>query len=104
MDFRHPTGSPRGVLAEVRPPAFTPGRNEDRLIGPSQGLQFRTAGQFENVVLGQHGDPGSMYVWTIDRRGINVALEKTPFDTERGNIVHTNLSEQASIGGEVWFG
>jgi hypothetical protein len=59
---------------------------------------------FENVVLGKHGDPATKYLWTVDARGINLALERTPFDTNRGNIVHTNISAKASIGGEAWFG
>jgi hypothetical protein len=46
----------------------------------------------------------SKYLWTVDNRGVNIALEKTPFPTDRGNIVHTNLSSEAAIGGEAWFG
>lgn len=40
----------------------------------------------------------------IDDRGVNMALEKTPFPTKRENIVHSNISDQAYIGGEAWFG
>jgi hypothetical protein len=35
---------------------------------------------------------------------VNIAIELTPFPTPRGNIVHSNISKQASIGGEAWFG
>ena len=79
-------------------------KNEGVLIDETKGLQSRTEGTFKDVQLGQHGDPATKYLWTIDRRGINVALEKTPFPTPRGNIVHTNISSRASIGGEAWFG
>ncbi|WP_308915897.1 hypothetical protein [Jannaschia sp. LMIT008] len=88
----------------LRPPARELLANEGRLIGAEQGLQSRTAGLFDDVVPGTHGDDAAKYLWTIDERGINIALEQTPFPTPRGNIVHTNLSSRASIGGEAWFG
>jgi hypothetical protein len=78
--------------------------NEGVLIDTTQGLQSRTFGQFNDVVLGEHGDSSSKYLYTVDDRGVNIALESTPFPTPRGNIVHTNISAQASIGGEAWFG
>jgi len=28
---------------------------------------------------------------------------KTPYPTPRGNIVHSNSSDEAYIGGEAWF-
>lgn len=31
-------------------------------------------------------------------------LGKNAIPTLRGNIVHSNISSQASIGGEAWFG
>jgi hypothetical protein len=91
-------------IGPLEPPAFTPGRNEDVLIGPAQGLQSSTGAPFQNVVTGAHNDPETKYLWTIDERGINIALEKTPFPTRRGFIVHTNLSTRAAFGGEAWFG
>src|SRR5262249_39811878 len=78
--------------------------NEGVLIDASQGLQSGKTSMFRNVVQGQHGDAATKYLWTIDERAINIALESTPFPTPRGNIVHTNLSTRASIGGEAWFG
>jgi hypothetical protein len=88
----------------LRGPARTPLANEDLPIGPEQGLQSRQSGVFDNVVEGQHGDAASKYLWTVDERGINIAPEATPWPTPRGNIVHTNISDEASIGGEAWFG
>tara|TARA_R110001592_G_scaffold162145_1_gene395147 strand:+ start:191 stop:553 length:363 start_codon:yes stop_codon:yes gene_type:complete len=69
----------------------------------SHGLQSRTAGLFDDVILGTHGDGTTKYLWTIDERGINLAQELTPWPTPRLNIVHTNISRRASIGGEAWF-
>ena len=59
--------------------------------------------RFSNTVKGSHGDAATTYLWTIDDRGVNIALEQTPFPTPRGNIVHSNLSSEAYIGGEAWF-
>ena len=81
-----------------------PGRNEDQLIDPEHGLQSRQWGPFDDVTLGNYKDKATTYLWTIDERGINTAFERTPWPTRRGNIVHTNLSSRASIGGEAWFG
>ena len=58
----------------------------------------------KDVQIGIHKDPATTYLYTVDNRGINLALEKTPFNTPRGNIVHSNISSEASIGGEAWFG
>jgi hypothetical protein len=91
-------------LGPARAPARPLLENEGVLINESQGLQSRTSGRFKNVQLGTHGEADTKYLWTIDSRGVNVALEKTAFPTPRGNIVHTNLSSEASIGGEAWFG
>lgn len=76
--------------------------DEGVLIDASQGLQSRVSGTFKNVVSG-NADDAPKYLWTIDERGVNIALEQTPVG---GNsiIKHTNLSSQASIGGEVRFG
>jgi hypothetical protein len=88
----------------LRPPARVPLENEDILIDESQGLQSRQSGTFDNVVTGDHGDPATRYLFTVDERGVNIALEQTPFPTPRGNIVHSNISSEASMGGEAWFG
>jgi hypothetical protein len=87
-----------------RPSARPTLEGEDILMTPADGLQSRLSGRFDDVVYGTHGDRATRYLWTIDERGINAAREATPWPTPRGNIVHTNLSQQASIGGEVWFG
>jgi hypothetical protein len=89
---------------KLRPSARELLVNEEVLITEAEGLQTRTDSYFANTVLGTHGDPATKYLWTIDERGINIALESTPFPTPRGNIVHTNLSSRAYIGGEAWFG
>ena len=90
-------------LTELRAPARPLLENEGVPLKADQGLQSRTAGRFDRVVIGSHGDPATKYLWTFDQRGLNIAPEKTPFPTPRGNIVHTNLSSQASVGGEAWF-
>lgn len=80
------------------------GSNEAIPLTEDQGLQISSVGMFKNVTLGQHGDSETKYLWTIDEQGVKIALEKTPFDTDRGNIVHTNLSpEGAFFAGEAWF-
>jgi hypothetical protein len=107
----HPTPTTRSLphnappgLGPLRPPARPLLANEGVPLTPAQGLQSRTEGLFTNVTHGTHGDAQSKYLWTIDHRGVNAAPEMTPFPTPRGNIVHTNLSSEASIGGEAWFG
>ncbi len=90
-------------LGPLRPPARPLLRNEGVLLTEAQGLQTRTAGLFDDVVSGTHGDAATKYLWTIDDRGINTALEQIPFDTPRGNIVHSNLSSEAYFAGEAWF-
>ncbi len=79
-------------------------KNEDTLIDASHGLQSRVSGLFDNVQLGQYDEVATKYLYTVDQRGVNIALEQTPFPTPRGNVVHTNISSKASIGGEAWFG
>lgn len=91
-------------IGELRPPARQLLEGEDVLIGPAQGLQSRTSGTFDSVVQGAHGERATTYLYTINDRGVNIALETTPAATPRGNIVHTNLSDRAAIGGEAWFG
>ena len=98
-----PSNAPHG-LGPLRPPARPLLANEGVPLTPAQGLQSRTQGLFTDVTHGTHGDASSKYLWTIDHRGVNIAQETTPFPTPRGNIVHTNLSSEASIGGEAWFG
>lgn len=74
------------------------------MIDASYGLQSRRNSLFDNVVEGVHSEGKNTYLWTIDTRGINAAIESTPFPTPRGNIVHSNISKEASISGEAWFG
>ncbi len=88
----------------VRAPARAILENEGVLIDASHGLQSRTSGLFKDVKFGEHGDAKTTYLYTVDERGINVILEKTPFPTPRGNVVHSNISSEASMGGEAWFG
>jgi hypothetical protein len=90
----------------LRPPAREVLPGEGDLIGEAQGLQSRAPGDgpFDDVVQGEHGDPETKYLYTVDERGVNIAPEQTPAATPRGVIVHTNISSEASVGGEVWFG
>ncbi|MFD8112897.1 hypothetical protein [Streptomyces microflavus] len=94
----------RSEIGPLRPPARELLKGEDVLMDASHGLQSRKDEVFDNVETGEHGDEDSKYLWTIDERGVNAALERTPFDTPRNNIVHSNISPEASIGGEAWFG
>jgi hypothetical protein len=98
--------APNWGTGPLRVPAQVVGPQEDVLIGESQGLQSRLPGDglFDNVVQGEHGDPQTKYLYTVDERGVNIAQEQTPMPTRRGYIVHTNISSEASIGGEAWFG
>jgi hypothetical protein len=45
------------------------------------------------------------YLWAIKGETIFIGLEKTPVESERGCICHTNLTggTNAIIGGELWF-
>ncbi|PTT77864.1 MULTISPECIES: hypothetical protein [unclassified Chryseobacterium] len=90
-------------LGELRTSAREILINEDILINYKKGLQSSKEGLFKDVKLGEHKDESSKYLWTIDKRGINLAYELTPFPTTRGNIVHSNLSKSAYIAGEAWF-
>lgn len=92
-------------LIELRPSARELLLNEDILIDASYGLQSSKSELFQDVILSEHSDiPLNRYLYTIDNRGINIGWEATPFPTPRGNIVHSNLSSEAYIGGEAWFG
>jgi len=95
---------PHWGTGALRSPARAILTNEGVLIDASHGLQSRTSGMFSDVILGKHGDAATKYLYTVDQRGVNIILEQTPFPTPRGNVVHTNISSTASIGGEVWFG
>jgi hypothetical protein len=87
---------------------WTPNReiqtNEDMPLTVEQGLKISTGEKFSDIMVGQHGDPKTMYLWTIDEQGVKVAWEQTYFDTPRHTIVHTNLSpKKAFFAGEAWF-
>ena len=97
------TDAPDQEVSPLRPPAAKLEQNEDKLIDASHGLQTRKAKRFEKVVHGEYGQKQTKYLWTIDDRGVNLALDATPFPTPRGRVVHTNLSQKASVGGEAWF-
>lgn len=90
-------------LGKLRTSAREILKNEDILINHKKGLQSSQEGLFKNVTVGEYRDKFSTYLWTIDERGINVGYEMTPFPTERGNIVHSNISKKAYIAGEAWF-
>ncbi len=93
-------------LGNLRPSGKPVAPGEDVLVGEAQGLQTRTtgSGRFENVQEGVPGDPATRHLWTIDQRGLNVAHETgTPAPGPRGYVVHSNLSREAYIAGEVWF-
>ena len=90
-------------LGAMRSPAITPGFGESTLIDYGGGLASRKFSTFTNIIKGAAGDGATKYLWTIDQRGINIALEQTPAKTFRGFITHTNISSAAAAGGEVWF-
>jgi len=79
--------------------------SQGELINSSKGLQTRLPGTepFSGVQLGTYKDSSTAYLYTVDERGLNIALEQTSVGSN-SIIKHTNLSSQASIGGEVWFG
>lgn len=95
--------APNEGTGPLREPATTLTENEDVLIDSTHKLQSKKSGRFDDVLFGKYGDKKTKYLWTIDARGINVVHEPTPFPTSRGRVVHTNLSQRASVGGEVWF-
>lgn len=99
-------GANRGMVGNIRPPAIYPGVGESTLLNYTQGLGSRMFTRFTNVIRGNVGEANSKYLWTIDERGINIALETTPppvVQTRSGLIKHTNISTTAYSGGEVWF-
>ena len=95
--------APNRGTGALREPAVALKKNEDTLLDSAHNLQSRTSGRFDNLLLGNYGDKKAKYLWTIDARGINLIHAATPFPTEKGKVVHTNLSELASLGGEAWF-
>ncbi len=75
-------------------------------LTPNDGLQSSIDTPFSNVVTGAYGTDGGRYLWTVDERGINIALENTSWDQApaNGKLKHTNLSPTgAVVAGEVWF-
>lgn len=86
-------------MGMLKAPAIPPTAQQSKLISQERGLQSRTQGRFSNVVNGSPGDKKTKYLWTIDGRGVNLAPESLGED----EIKHTNISEKAYIGGEVWF-
>lgn len=95
--------APNRGTGPLREPAVVPQRGEERLLDATHNLQSRKAGYFEDVVLGKYGDKKTKYLWTIDARGINIVPATTAVQAPRGKVVHTNLSQRASLGGEAWF-
>lgn len=96
-------------VGPLRPSARQLLQNEDILIDSSHGLQSSQNKVFADVVEGVRSDSdrsnnSNTYLWTIDERGVNTAIESTEWPTPRGNIVHSNISNEASIAGEAWFG
>lgn len=84
------------------PPAVKPRADQRIPLSKTSGRQSRKSGQFKDVKLSSGRGATGRYLWTIDRRGINIALERTPVGRSK-EIKHTNLSRRASIGGEAWF-
>jgi hypothetical protein len=102
----HPQRTEAQLMAEMgdlHPSAKNIQTNEDLPICEKEGLQSRREGFFDHPTLGKHRDPDTKYLWTIDDRGVNIALELTPAATSRGYITHTNISRMARFAGEVWF-
>ncbi|NOQ72486.1 MAG: hypothetical protein GQ574_10820 [Crocinitomix sp.] len=84
-----------------------PGRalgNADEGILMNEGKQTRIGGDgtFTSVELGEAGTANGRYLWTIDESGLNIASENTAIGAN-SQIKHTNLSNKAYGGGEVWF-
>lgn len=101
-EWASPTGIDPG-LGPIKQPARQILPGEDIPMTPDQGLQTRIFSRFDNVRIGPR-NLQTKYIWTIDERGINIGWKLTPFETPRGNIIHTNLSpDGAYIGGEAWF-
>ena len=76
------------------------------LINSTDGLQtqYFLGTLFNNVQIGVPNQVNNRYLWTIDERGVNLAIETIPIiPSARGHIVHTNISEKAYIAGEAWF-
>jgi hypothetical protein len=95
--------APNRGTGPLRDPAIELKENEDVLINSPHKMQSNKPGRFGDVLMGKYGDTKTKYLWTIDACGINLVKESTPFPTSRGKVVHTNLSQRASLGGEAWF-
>lgn len=87
-------------VGKLNAPNFKPSKQHSVLVTAKQGLQSRSKGTFRNVAEGKYGDRNSRYLWTIDRRGVNILKEVSATGHVRK---HSNLSSRASFGGEVWF-
>ena len=94
---------PNWGTGPLRPSAQAVLENQGVLIDSSYGLQSRSAGFFADVQMGMRGDLETKYLYTVDQRGLNIVLERTPVMNNPA-VKHTNLSAEASIGGEAWFG
>lgn len=81
-------------------PAIKPTINQAKLAGYKDGLQTSRSNKFKNVDLSAQKNQEKKYLWTIDGRGINIIKERS---VDGRVFKHTNISEKASIGGEVWF-
>jgi hypothetical protein len=74
------------------------------LLSNSAHIQSRKSSRFKDLKYGSYPDAKAKYLWTIDARGVNVALERSGnYKMTAGEIKHTNISSKASIGGEAWF-
>jgi len=117
------------IPAEARPtlktPAATVEENQGALLTQIHGLQTRHRAATEEkpahfditentqVLKLKKGNPKGFindgihddirFLWTIDDRGINIALESTTVGDGKQKIKHTNLSSKAYIGGECIF-
>jgi len=55
------------------------------------GLAARKYSTFKNITIGKVDEVATRYLWTINNRGVNIALEQTPASTGRGFITHTQI-------------
>ena len=72
------------------------------LILGQQDFNSLRLGQASKSTIEPSGDMATKYLWTIDQEGLKLVLENQPWDSGRGIITHTNMSNQAYIGGEAW--
>ena len=79
-------------------------------VGPSDGLWYLNevpATAPKGVPRSTHRDDGeNCHLWVIDERGRPCISEEPLARLGEGKLHHTNLTggENASMGGEVWFG